>query len=41
MWDDWNKRMDANPGMASQGRILPRPYEDIQAEMIVSGARGP
>lgn len=32
--------MDADSEMASQGRILPRPYDYIQAEMIESGARG-
>ena len=32
--------MHADPEMASQGRILPRPFDYIQAEMIESGAGG-
>lgn len=40
MWDDWMDRMHANSDTASQCRILPRPYDDIQAEMIESGAKG-
>ena len=40
MWEDWKNRMRANPEMASQGHILPRPYSYIQAEMIGSGAGG-
>ena len=40
MWDDWMDRMHANSDMASQCRILPRPYDDIQAELIESGAKG-
>ncbi|KAF6241634.1 hypothetical protein HO173_000345 [Letharia columbiana] len=40
MWDDWTNRKHADSEMASQGRILPRPYNYIQAEMIESGARG-
>ena len=40
MWDDWKNREHADPEMASQGRILPRPFDFIQAEMIESGAGG-
>ena len=40
IWDDWMKRMDADPEMASQGRVLPRSFEIIQAEMMESGAGG-
>lgn len=40
IWIDWRNKMHANSEMASQGRILPRPYDCIQAEMIESSARG-
>ena len=40
MWDDWRKRERADPEMASQGCILPRPFDFIQAEMIESGVGG-
>ena len=40
MWDDWRNRMHADSEMASQGRILPRPFDYIQAEMTESGTTG-
>ncbi len=40
MWDDWMDRMEANSEMARQGRILPRAYDSIQAEMLGPGAKG-
>ena len=40
MWDDWRTRMDADPEMTSQDRILPRPYDCIQAEMIEAAVGG-
>ena len=40
MWDDRRKRERADPEMASQGRVLPRPFDFIQAEMIESGVGG-
>ena len=40
IWDDWTERMYADTEMASQGRVLPRPFGIIQAEMMESGAGG-
>ena len=40
IWDDWMKRMYADAEIASQGRIFPRPFEIIQAEVMESGAGG-
>ena len=40
IWEDWEIRKIADPEMASQDRILPRPYHYIQAELIESGTRG-
>ena len=40
VWDDWMERMYADPGTASQSRVLPRPFNIIQAEMMESGAGG-
>lgn len=39
MWNDWRKRMDVDSEMTSRGRILPRPYDYIRAEMVDSGTR--
>ena len=35
MWGDWIDRIRGHAEIASQGRILPRPYTYIQDEMIV------
>ena len=40
MWEDWMNRVHADPKVASQGRILPRPFELIRAELIESGVGG-
>lgn len=40
MWDDWMERMHADAEMGNQGRVLPRPFDFIQAEMVESGAGG-